>query len=96
MLRPGGMFFFIVPYTNSAQDMFPGHSIFLTERFFYDNLHFQRLFRIVDEQYFRSDVWYLLPRAVRLLLPFDKARKLLFNVCHEMAIKAMSRKEEPA
>jgi SAM-dependent methyltransferase len=92
VLRPGGTFYFVVPYANSAQGMFPGHHIFLTERFFQENLHFQRLFRIVEEQYFRSDVWYSLPRAVRLLLPFEKARKLLFNVCHQMAIRATPRK----
>lgn len=92
VLRPGGTFFFVVPYANSAQGMFPGHHIFLTERFFHENLHFQRLFRIVEEEYFPSDVWEALPRVVKLLLPFDRARKLLFNVCHQMAIRATPRK----
>jgi SAM-dependent methyltransferase len=96
VLRPGGTFYFVVPYANSAQGMFPGHQIFLTERFFHENLQFQRLFRIVDEQYFRSDVWEGLPRVVRLLLPFDKARVVLFNVCHQMAMHATPRKGEAA
>jgi SAM-dependent methyltransferase len=95
VLRPGGVFFFVVPYANSAQGMFPGHHIFLTERFFHENLHFQRLFRIVEEEFFPSDVWEGLPRLVKLVLPFDRARQLLFNVCHQMAIRATPRKDAP-
>lgn len=93
VLRPGGTLFFIVPYANSAQGMFPGHHIFLTERFFYENLQFQRLFRIVDEQYFPSDVWEELPGKLKRMLPFEQARKVLFNVCHQMAIWATPRKD---
>lgn len=33
VLLPGGPFVIIVPYANSAWGMFPGQSIFLTERF---------------------------------------------------------------
>ena len=94
VLRPGGTFLFVVPYANSAQGMFPGHQIFLTERFFHENLHFQRLFRIVREQYDPSDVWQSLPEEVKQLLPFDQARLVLFNVCHQMAIWATPRKGE--
>ncbi len=94
VLREGGTFFFVVPYANSAQGMFPGHHIFLTERFFAENLHFQRLFRIVKEEFFPSDVWEGLPAAVKELLPFDQARLVLFNVCHQMAIWATPRKGE--
>jgi SAM-dependent methyltransferase len=94
VLRPGGTFYFVVPYANSAQGMFPGHSIFLTERFFHENLHFQRLFRIVQEQYFPNDVWDALPKRVKKLLPFEQARQVLFNVCHQMAIWATPRKDE--
>jgi len=93
VLRPGGTFLFVVPYANSAQGMFPGHQIFLTERFFYDNLHFQRLFRIVREHYSASEVWEGLPKEVRELLPFDQARQVLFNVCNQMTIWATPRKE---
>lgn len=94
VLRPGGTFFFAVPYANSAQGMFPGHHIFLTERFFHENLHFQRLFRIVREEFFPSDVWEGLPPAVKELLPFEQARLVLFNVCHQMAMWATPRKGE--
>jgi len=94
VLREGGTFFFVVPYANSAQGMFPGHHIFLTERFFHENLHFQRLFRIVKEEFFPSDVWDALPAAVKELMPFDQARLVLFNVCHQMGIWATPRKGE--
>lgn len=96
VLRPGGTFLFVVPYANSAQGMFPGHHIFLTEQFFHDNLHFQRRFRIVKEHFDPSPVWHSLPRAVKLVLPFEKARLLLFNVCHQMTIWATPRKGEQA
>jgi SAM-dependent methyltransferase len=96
VLRPGGTFLFVVPYANSAQGMFPGHHIFLTERFFHDNLHFQRLFRITKEHYDPSPVWASLPRVLRMLLPFEKARLVLFNVCHQMTIWATPRKGDYA
>lgn len=67
--------------------------IFLTERFFYDNLHFQRLFRIVREHYTPSEVWEGLPKEVKELLPFEQARQVLFNVCHQMTIWATPRKD---
>ncbi len=94
VLAPGGTFFFVVPYANSAQGMFPGHHIFLTEQFFHDILHFQRLFRIVREDYSPSDVWNTLPEEFRKLLPFEQARQVLFNVCHQMSIWATPRKGE--
>jgi len=92
VLRPGGTFLFVVPYANSAQGMFPGHHIFLTEQFFHDNLHFQRLFRIVNEHYDPSPLWHSLPRVLKVVLPFDKARLVLFNVCYQMTIWATPRK----
>jgi SAM-dependent methyltransferase len=91
LLAPGGVFYFKVPYANSAEGMFPGHQIFLTERFFEQNLQFQRLFAIDRLQYTPSDVWRELPWVVRRLLPFDVARKVLFNVCWEMSVWASPR-----
>lgn len=88
VLRSGGTFLFAVPYANSAQGMFPGHQIFLTEQFFYENLHFQRLFRIVREHYDESHAWNELPDEFKRMLPFEQARKVLFNVCHQMTIWA--------
>jgi hypothetical protein len=71
--------------------MFPGHSIFLTERFFEQNAHFQRSFVITRIEYTPSDVWAQVPRIIRKLLPFDVARKVLFNVCWEMLVWATPR-----
>jgi SAM-dependent methyltransferase len=89
LLDPEGVFLFVVPYANSAEGMYPGHSIFLTEKFFHNNLKFQRLFRILTEEYKPSEDYAALPEAVRRQLPpFDLARKFLFNVCSEMTITA--------
>jgi len=96
VLRPGGTFFFVVPYANSAEGMFPGHSIFLTERWFHLNLHFQRLFSIVREDFTPSPLWDQLPAELRKLMPFEVARQVLFNVCNQMAIWATPRKDEAA
>jgi hypothetical protein len=91
LLHPDGVWHFKVPYANSAEGMFPGHSIFLTERFFEQNVHFQRLFVLSRVEYTPSDVWREVPRIIRRLLPFDVARKVLFNVCWEMLVWANPR-----
>jgi SAM-dependent methyltransferase len=96
LLRPGGTFFFVVPYANSADGMSPGHNIFLTERFFEENIQFQERFEIVKMHFEPSEVWAALPDAVRDLLPFDQARVILFNVCDEMAVWATPRKPSAA
>lgn len=95
VLRPGGTFLFVVPYANSAEGMFPGHNIFLTERFFELNMTFQDRFEIVKTEFFPTQIWHDLPWVVRRLLPFDVARKVLFNVCHQMAIWATPRERPP-
>lgn len=93
VLRPGGTFHFAVPYANSAQGMFPGHHIFLTETFFYENRRFQKLFTIVKEEYSPTEIWHSLPWVVRRLLPFEHARRVLFNVCDQMTMQAAPRKD---
>ena len=92
LLRPGGTFFFVVPYANSAEGMFPGHQIFLTEKFFEQNLVFQRLFVIIDAEWDSGPVWEALDEQVRNLMDFDTARLVLFNVCNQMKMWAAPRK----
>lgn len=92
VLVPGGTKLFAVPYANSAEGMYPGHLIFLTERWFHMNLNFQAKFEIVEERYLPSEAWEGMPRVLRRLLPFDLARKHLFNVCQQMTIVARARK----
>ena len=88
VLRRDGIFHFAVPYANSAEGMYPGHLIFLTEKWFYENINFQSKFVIVEETYTPSDDWLALPRAVRRIVPFDYARRFLFNACRQMIIIA--------
>lgn len=94
VLRPGGRFVFIVPYANSAEGMYPGHHIFLTERWFYENLNFQSKFTIQHEHYDPSLAWKRLPWLVRALIPFSFARTFLFNACWQMKIEAVKKKEQ--
>jgi hypothetical protein len=92
VLVPGGIKLFAVPYANSAEGMYPGHLIFLTERWFHMNLNFQAKFEIIDEQYVASEEWQALPGLLRRIVPFDLARKHLFNACQQMTIVARVRK----
>lgn len=91
VLRPGGTFMFAVPYANSAEGMYPGHQQFLTEKWFHENLTFQRLFTIDSEQYFPSSYWLALPRVVRLVIPFRWARTFLFNACWQMILSCTAK-----
>jgi SAM-dependent methyltransferase len=92
VLRPGGTFLFAVPYANSAEGMYPGHRQFLTEKWFYENLNFQRKFSIDREQYFPSDDWKALPAIVRWLIPFRYARTFMFNACWQMMLWCSAKK----
>jgi SAM-dependent methyltransferase len=92
VLKPGGIFFFVVPYANSAEGMFPGHSIFLTEQWFHKNMTFQDRFRIIDERFDPSESYMEWPWLLRKVVPFDFARRHLFNVCSQMWIQAVVRK----
>jgi hypothetical protein len=75
-----------VPYANSAEGLYPGHNIFFTEKWFYNNLNFNNLFTIIDESYKVSDDWLKLPFLFRKLIPFRIARKHFFNCCNEMTL----------
>jgi SAM-dependent methyltransferase len=91
VLSPGGAFVAIVPYANSADGMAPGHSVFLTERFFERNPSFGRKFAITRVTYRQSEEWEAWPRLLRRIIPYDWARTHLFNVCREMRIEAVRR-----
>ncbi len=74
----------IVPYANSVEGMYPEHHIFLTEKWFEQNLHFQQRFKITSVQFKKSDYFNEFPLWARILFPFEKARLFFFNVCSEM------------
>lgn len=92
VLRPGGTFLFAVPYANSAEGMYPGHVQFLTEKWFYENLTFQKNFKIEHEEYFPSADYLKLPFFLRMLIPFKFARTFLFNACWQMIIRCSVKK----
>jgi SAM-dependent methyltransferase len=96
VLRPGGLFVIVVPYANSAWGMYPGHSIFLTERFFAESEPFANRFAIERTSYRPDESWEAWPRLVRRLIPYDWARTHLFNVCKEMRIEARAVKQSAA
>jgi len=57
LLKPQGKFNFTVPYASSAEGMYPGHHIFLTERWFEENINFQSKFKITKISYKPSSYW---------------------------------------
>jgi hypothetical protein len=95
LLKPNGLFVNLVPYANSAEGMYPGHNIFLTEKWFEKNMHFQRLFSIEKTEYYESEDYQALPAAIKELLPFPLARKFLFNACWQMRLVCRTRRSLP-
>ncbi len=93
VLKPGGIFLFAVPYANSAEGMYPGHNIFFTEKWFLNNLNFQKKFYIMREEYLPSTDYISLPWYIRMVLPFNFSRKFLFNACSQMTLTCKTRIE---
>jgi SAM-dependent methyltransferase len=94
VLRPGGTFFVIVPYANSADGMLPGHEVFLTEHFFDRNKVWRELFVTVNAAWDPAPEWDLMPARLRDELGFALARRVMFNVCSQMKVWATPRKGE--
>lgn len=90
VLKADGIFFFVVPYANSAEGMFPGHSIFLTERWFYENINFQSKFTIIKEQFDPSTAYK--KSLISKVIPFSFARTFLFNACWQMQMTCTPKK----
>jgi predicted SAM-dependent methyltransferase len=92
VLRPDGTFIFAVPYANSAEGMYPGHDVFFTEKWFHLNIGFQKMFRIVREEYSPSDYYQKLPWIIRAVIPFKHARVFLYNACCQMTFYCKAKK----
>lgn len=92
VLVEGGTLLIIVPYANSAEGMYPGHSLFFTEKWFHLNIVFQKHFEILEEHFKESDEFAKFPPELKRLLPFEVARTFLFNACNEMTLVCRPRK----
>ena len=92
LLKSQGRFNFTVPYASSAEGMYPGHNIFLTEKWFEENINFQSKFNILKISYKPSSYWEKLPIVYKKVIPFSFARVFLFNACSEMTIESSPKK----
>jgi SAM-dependent methyltransferase len=92
VLKPNGIFLFAVPYANSAEGMYPGHSIFFTEKFFFEHRNFQSKFEIIKEEYFPSSYYQNLNPIIKFIIPFNFARIFLYNACWQMILHCRVRK----
>jgi SAM-dependent methyltransferase len=97
VLVPGGRFTIVVPYAQSVEGLYPGHSIFFTEKWFELNPLFQKLFAIQSRKYDYTDYYKDLPAysrmLLRVLLPGEARRRLLFNVVNQMTLICVPRKQ---
>ncbi len=88
---PNAQVTLILPYANSAEGMFPGHRVFLTEKFFKQNVLFNQLFCDIQYEYTPSDEWEELKKHIKL--PFNIARKHYFNVCKCFTVNCKVKKQ---
>jgi SAM-dependent methyltransferase len=91
VLVAGGRFENTLPYALSDDGLYPGHSAFLTEKWFGENRTFQELFRIVSVEHRPSPEYLTWPWFVRRAIPYAWARRHLFNVCSEFRLVAEKR-----
>ena len=96
ILVPQGILTIVVPYAQSVEGLYPGHSLFFTERWFQENALFQKLFGIESVSFTYSEYFEQLQPHQKAMLnaifPGDSLRHLLFNVCKEMTLVSRSRK----
>lgn len=83
----------LVPYANSAEGTYPGHNIFFTEKWFEENLVFNKLFDIKEFIFHESEYYSQYKRKINKIFTFDEARLFLFNCCHQMQIIAVCKKD---
>ena len=76
----------VVPYANSAEGMYPGHVNFLTEKYFENNTCFQEHFTAVEYRFDPTPEWEAGLLQEYMHIPFDVARRFLFNVCRQMHV----------
>jgi hypothetical protein len=88
VLTDDGEFENIFPYALSDEGLYPGHSIFLTEKWFRENLLFNELFEILKFEYIKSDAYKAWPTWAKAIIPFNWARIHLFNVSNEIRMTA--------
>lgn len=88
VLKEGGVFDNTFPYAFSAEGLYPGHAIFLTEQWFRENLHFNDLFVIEDLTFVKHEYYRSWSPLARMVLPFRFARKHMMNICKEVRLVA--------
>lgn len=90
--KPGTEIHIVVPYANSAEGMYPGHTNFLTEKYFEKNTLFQKHFKEIEYRFDPTEEWNSGHLQEWFKIPFDVARVFMFNVCRQMHILCKPRK----
>jgi predicted SAM-dependent methyltransferase len=90
--QPNAEVHIVVPYANSAEGMYPGHVNFLTEKYFDNNTCFQEHFTDVEYRFDPTEEWQSGVLQEHVKIPFDVARKFMFNVCWQMHVLCKPKK----
>lgn len=88
LLKVGGAFTNRIPYASSAEGHYPGHNLFLTEKWFYESPLFNRHFSIDRVTFVPSDEYSALPEDLKQKFPFEFARTFLWQACKEFTLYA--------
>lgn len=92
VLKEDCTFEIFVPYANSAEGMYPGHNIYFTEKWFLNNLQFNKLFKIKEIIFYESDYYHDHKEIINKFFTFDEARIFLFNCCWQMQVISICNK----
>lgn len=86
LLKKGGRFKNAIPYAFSAEVHYPGHNLFLTEKWSLESPMVAQSFEVEDVSYLESDEYKNLPKNVKDQFPFEFARTFLCQSCKEFTI----------
>lgn len=68
------------------EGLYPGHELFFTEKWFLENLHFNKLFSIQKIIFYESEYYTKYKDKLSKFFSFEEARYFLFNCCYQLQI----------
>ncbi len=91
VLKPTGALQVVLPYAISSQGLYPGHTSFYTEQWFFENKYFSDRFNLYSIGWRKTKVYDSIP--IQWKPPFDIAKSIMFNVCDEFTFCCTPRKD---
>jgi SAM-dependent methyltransferase len=91
ILKPRGKFINRMPYASSAEGHYPGHNLFLTEKWFHESPLFNRHFSIEGVDFVPSDEYSALSEDIKQKFNFEFARTFFWQACKEFTLYSTKR-----